>query len=88
MGPTVKSFQNTPNPNAVKCILDRKIADEPRSYLKAADAAADPLGSRLFAIDGVTNILIHSDWITIGKRPEAQWKPIKAALERVLHEGA
>lgn len=87
MSPKVRSFQDTPNPNALKCVLDRRIADAPRSYFKAEDAAADSLGSRLFSIPGVVNVLIHTDWITLGKRPDADWKAIKSGLERALNEG-
>lgn len=83
---TVVSFQSTPNPNALKCLLDRKTGDRLRSYFNAGQAAADPLARALFAIDGVTNVLISTDWVTINKRPEAAWKPIKAAVERVLRE--
>ena len=82
----VRTYQDTPNPQALKCILDGRIVDKPRSFFSAADAAADPLGSRLFAIPGVTNILIHPEWITVGKSPEVPWKSIKQGLERVLDE--
>lgn len=85
---TIRSYQDTPNPNALKCHLSARIAEHPRSYFSPSQAAQDPLGSKLFAIPGVTNILIHPEWITIGKSPDSPWKPIKAALERVLHETA
>jgi hypothetical protein len=85
---TVRAFQPTPNPGALKCILDRAITRSPRSYFNAAQAqaAADPLAQRLFAIPHVTNLLINADWITISKSPEADWKPIRAEVERVLRE--
>jgi hypothetical protein len=83
---TVKAFQPTPNPNALKCILDRKISDRPRSYFKPDEAAGDPLASRLFALEGVTNLLINADWITVNKAAAADWKSIKAGVERILRE--
>jgi NFU1 iron-sulfur cluster scaffold homolog, mitochondrial len=84
MGYRVKQFQETPNPNAVKCVLDRRIAERPRSYFRAEDAAGDDVGSRLFAIGRITNILISADWVTVSKRPEAAWGPIRKAVEQVL----
>lgn len=84
----IKSFQETPNPNAVKCVLDGRTGSKTRSYFKAADAGEDPLATSLFAIPGVTNILIHPEWITVSKSPEAKWKVIKAAVERVLNAQA
>jgi hypothetical protein len=86
MSYTVVHFQETPNPNALKCILDRPAADRPRSYFAAPEAAADPLAARLFAIDGVTNVLINADWVTVGKRPDAPWPRIRAAVQKVLRE--
>jgi len=86
MGYTVKSFQQTPNPNAVKCVLDRRTGDRVRSYFKAADAAGDPLGAALFSVAGVTNVLINGDWITVSKSPEAGWREVKAGVERALRE--
>ena len=81
---TVREFEPTPNPNAVKCVLDAVISAEPRSYRKAADAAADSLASALFAIEGVVNVLICADFITIGREPGAKWPPIKREVQRVL----
>lgn len=83
---TVKTFQSTPNPNAVKCILDRKISDRPRSYFRAEEAASDPLATSLFRVPGVTNILINADWVTVNKSPGTDWKAVKAGVERVLRE--
>ncbi len=78
-------FQETPNPNAVKCVLDRPVGGS-RSYFNGAQATDDALGRALFAIPGVVNVLMHGDWITVGKAPEAPWKSLRAAVERVLRE--
>ena len=80
----LREFRDTPNPNAVKCVLDRSMGEGMRSYFNAAQAAGDPVASRLFAIEGVTNVLIHGDWLTVSKRPEAAWGPIRRAVEQVL----
>lgn len=82
----VTSFEGTPNPNALKCMLDKKMGDRPRSYFNAAQASGDAVGSALFAIPGVTNVLINGAWVAVNKAPEAEWKPIKAGIERVLRE--
>ena len=84
MGYRVKAFQETPNPNAVKCVLDRRTGEKVRSYFRADQAAADPLGAALFSVPGVSNVLINADWVTVSKRPEASWRDVKAGVERVL----
>lgn len=82
----VVRFQETPNPNAVKCVLDRPPPDQPKSYFNADQAREDPMGSALFAIEGVTNVLIGDGWITVNKAADAPWKTIKAGVERVLRD--
>ena len=39
---TITEFESTPNPNAVKCWLDRPISEGPRSFLNAQMAQGDP----------------------------------------------
>ena len=83
---TVLSFEPTPNPNALKCILDRPISSGPRSFLDAAAAEADPVARALFSVEGVACLLMNGGWMTVNKRPEAAWPPIKAGVKRVLRE--
>lgn len=86
MASKVVRFDATPNPNAIKCSLDARISDTPRSYFKPeeARAASDTLAMALFSIPNVTNVLIHTDWITVCKSPDGQWEPIKAAIRAAL----
>jgi hypothetical protein len=86
MPSVVKSFQPTPNPNALKCILDRSISERPRSYFSPDQVESDPLAAALFALGGITNLLINDNWITVSKTPDADWKTIKSGVERVLRE--
>ena len=65
-------------------VLYRTVATASRSYREAPPAGADPLADRLFAIEGVTNLLFVNDWVTVSKTPEAPWRKVKAAVERVL----
>lgn len=54
---TVREFEPTPNPNAMKCWLDRPICSGPRSFLNSAAAAGDPIAAALFAEAGATTVL-------------------------------
>ena len=82
-------FEPTPNPNAIKCVIEPGThPGVPRSYFNQTQAieASDPLAQDLFATPGVTNVLIHTLFITVCKDPGAKWPPIKrsvkAAIER------
>ncbi len=80
----VLEVQPTPNPNAAKFVLDRQIASQPTSFFNAASAAAHPLASRLFAVPGVSSILLLGDFVTVNKSPDAKWDKIVAAVQSVL----
>ena len=83
----VLETQPTPNPNALKFILDRPISDSPISFLTPDSAADHALAQRLFAIQGVTSLLLLGDFITVNKSPERAWNQITPAVKRVLDAG-
>lgn len=75
---------STPNPNAVKLIVEPSPGPSIRSYFNREQAANDPLAAALFAIPGVTNVMIQPTFITVNKAAEHDWGPIRRAVERVL----
>ena len=84
MGFKVLEIQPTPNPNAAKFVLDRPVSRQPMSFFDASAAMDHPLASSLFAIEGVTSLLLLGDFITINKSPAATWDDINAGAVRVL----
>ena len=90
MGYQVTEFQDTPNPNALKCVLDRPLnppgalARQIRSYQSAGSAAGDPLAAAIFQVPGVTGVLINPGWVTVTRSAEADWKSVKAGVKKVL----
>jgi hypothetical protein len=80
----VQEIQPTPNPNAAKFILDKTIAQQPTSFFNAAAAAEHPIAAKLFAIDGVSSLLLLGDFVTVNKMPEAKWAQINARVKAVL----
>lgn len=80
----VVKYQRTPNPNALKILLDGPITDRPRSFRSAEEGAGDELAGRFFRIEGVTSLLFSGDWFTVNKAESASWPPIKKAVEREL----
>lgn len=81
----IVEFQETPNPNALKALVDPSPApDAPRSYRVPAQAAGDPLAAALFSVPGVTNVLIHDGWISVGKQPDAPWRTIREGVRRAV----
>ena len=76
----------TPNPNSLKITRDGAPFIEAglESFASAAEAAGHPLGEPLFAIDGVANVFILPDFLTITKAPSARWDDILPSAKAVL----
>ena len=69
----VMEVQPTPNPNALKFVLDRPIAEQPTSFLSVGAADGHPIAGRLFAIRGVSILLLLGDFVTDNKTADASW---------------
>jgi len=74
----------TPNPNAVKFTLDRPSTEgRAQTFRAGSDPAESPLGARIFALDGVTNVFMTSDFVSVTKEDDADWNEL---VPRVMDE--
>ena len=87
----ITCFEDTPNPDAVKCRLDRRISDGPVSFRRPEDAEAPgadprlaPLARVLFTEAGLTSVLFLGDWMTVNKPPTTRWASVRRAVIRLL----
>lgn len=82
------TVQGTPNPNAAKFTLDRRLVEGggSRSYFDRAAAKDDPLASRLLEIEGVESLLIADDFVTVTKAPSADWEALVPRIEEAMKE--
>jgi hypothetical protein len=82
------TIEDTPNPDAMKFSVGRPVSpgspDRPHSFASAAQAADDPLASRLFALPGVTNVMYVADFCTVNKTPQTRWRTLRPQVKRVL----
>jgi hypothetical protein len=81
---SVQKIQPTPNPNAMKFVLDRTISAHPASFFSSDQAKDNPLVAKLFGISGVTNVMLLGDFVTIGKESQARWSDINSQVQQVL----
>jgi len=73
--------EGTPNPNAVKFTLDRQATDKRSETFRAgSDPADSPLGSRIYALDGVTNVFLTANFVSVTKEPEVHWDELLPAV--------
>lgn len=87
MSYSVTEVQPTPNPNAMKYVLDRPVSTESVSFFNAEAATTHPLATRLFEVEGVSSLLLLKDFITINKRPEANWADVTKKVKKILKAG-
>jgi hypothetical protein len=64
----------TPNPNAVKFTLDRPSTEgRSQTFTAGSDPASSPLGARIYALDGVTNVFMTANFVSVTKEDAADW---------------
>jgi NFU1 iron-sulfur cluster scaffold homolog, mitochondrial len=90
MPDTIVRYQPTPNPNAGKFIVSRKVVAgaSSKSFYNAADAAAHPLAAALFELEGVASLFMVDDFVTVTKSGDADWNElipkVQATIEQAL----
>ncbi|MDR7544572.1 MAG: NifU N-terminal domain-containing protein [Armatimonadota bacterium] len=85
--PVRVEIQPTPNVNALKFLVNRRLTEgRSQTFRSAEDAAAHPLAARLFAIPGVVQVFVLNDFVTVTREPGAAWDTIAGAAETAIRE--
>ena len=75
---SVQDVDLTPNPQALKFVLNQKLLQrETRNYKSKEEAANDPLAKGIFEISGVVSLFYMDKFITIEKESTTQWGQIQ-----------
>lgn len=81
--PLQVSVSPTPNPNAAKFTVNRSVASQGTTYRDAA-TAAEPWAKDVLGVPGVAQVFALQSFISVTKRPEAEWGTIIPQVEQVL----
>lgn len=73
--------EDTPNPNAKRFALDTRLPAT-MNFKSAEDAAGNPFAKALFEVDGVVQVFGVNDFVTVNRRPGADWEPIIEAVRK------
>ena len=74
----VQDVDLTPNPNALKFVLNEKLLEhEKRQYSNRDDAKDDPFAKGIFEIDGIVSIFYMDRFVSIEKSQSATWGMIQ-----------
>lgn len=75
----------TPNPNALKFTLDRPSTEQRSETFRAgSDSGDSPLGASIFALPGVTNVFMTSNFVSVTKEDEEAWDTLAPAVAEAI----
>jgi len=85
--PKIAEIEPTPNPNAMKFVLREPLTwGISRSYDDIEAAKDDPLASKLFDIEHVTNVFYVDHWITVTQDGKADWQELLRQVAAPIRE--
>jgi len=71
----------TPNPNVLKFLPGRDVADSPIDFVNIDEAAASPLAEALFGLDGVKGVFFGYDYVSVTRDAQGpEWSTMKAPI--------
>jgi hypothetical protein len=77
--------ERTPNPQSLKFTTARgSFSDDVVAMTSREEADRHPLGPALFAIDGVVDVFITPEFVTVSKAEAAAWPDVKGPIEEAL----
>ena len=79
----VKS-EPTPNPNAMKFTLNRKVIEHGSCTFHADGEITNDLAKKLFAIQGVKSLFFFNNFISVSRDQSVSWNSILPKVEEVL----
>ena len=79
------SVSTTPNENAMKYTLNcNSIESGHKTYANAEAAEDSPLAKALFSINGVNQVFMMADFISVTKNPEVSWSNLEDSILAVI----
>jgi len=85
MSPLSISVQPTPNVNALKFVLDRRLTEgRSRTFRSPEEASGEPLAQALLALPGVVQVFFLNDFITVTRAPDVPWEQLADRVEETI----
>jgi len=80
--------ERTPNPHSLKftTTTGRFSGNEIVSVSSPSEVERHPLGEALFEIEGVEDVFITPEFVTVSKEAAVDWEDLKGAVESALTE--
>lgn len=78
-------IQSTPNPNALKFVVNMPLKTEGNaSFKNAEDAKEVPLAEALFSVANVVEIYLFDNYVTVTQDGNADWDDIEEQVRQII----
>ena len=82
-------IQSTPNPNALKFVLNMPVKSEGRATYKSIDECGDnPLAKALFTVPNIREVYFFDNYITVTQDGNVEWDVIEEQIKKIILENA
>ena len=79
--------EDTPNPSTLKFIPGNDVMPEGTAHFSSVgEASTSPLARRLFGVDGVSDVFLGSDFVSVTKDDNREWFTIKPGILAAIME--
>ena len=79
--------EDTPNPSTLKFIPGKDVMAEGTVHFSSVgDASHSPLARRLFGVEGISDVFLGSDFVSITKDDSREWFTIKPGVLAAIME--
>lgn len=83
LGYEIRQVETTPNPLARKLIVE-PMPGRIVSVFDASKGSDDPLAAAVLGCDGVTNVLIHSAFVSVCFEDGTSWARLRDQIGRAI----
>ena len=78
--------QETPNPNSLKFISDKKVSNSGSFEITNKDEINNDLVRNILSINGVTGIFLGEDFLSVNKEENKDWEDVKHIVISLINE--
>ena len=77
--------QSTPNPNALKFVLNVPVKTEGKAtYKRPIDCVGNNLAAMLFALEHVAEVFFYDNYITVTQNGDADWDELEGKVKQII----
>ena len=82
-------IQSTPNPNALKFVLNVPVKNQGKvTYKNAGQCQHNPMAAALFTIPNITEVYFFDNYVTVTQDGNVDWDQIEEQIKKIILEYA